>query len=121
MCSAHVTPSDSLLQIGVSHETAPLELRERLSGLADLWNSIASTDLSDLDEWVLLSTCNRLEIYVVTKLDSDFIVPRLLRSMEDAVGISDAGWTSHVYVHTGRRRRQAPVPCRSGPRIVRAR
>ena len=54
--------SDSfrLLAVGVSHHHAPLEVRERLY-LAD---GNASELASDLGEAVVLSTCNRTEVYL---------------------------------------------------------
>lgn len=59
----------SLTVIGVSHDTAPLEIRERFS----FTPSEASRTLEALrrdagvDEAVLLSTCNRTEIYVYSE------------------------------------------------------
>jgi glutamyl-tRNA reductase len=54
-----------LLVLGVSHHTAPIDLRERLafaaSDLADAVTSLARNPA--LGEVVLLSTCNRTELY----------------------------------------------------------
>ena len=52
--------STRLLAVGVSHHHAPLEVRERLY-LAD---GNASELASDLGEAVVLSTCNRTEVYL---------------------------------------------------------
>jgi glutamyl-tRNA reductase len=54
-----------LLVIGLNHETAPLEIRERLAfqehDLKDaLWQA---RSLSSVKEAMILSTCNRVEIY----------------------------------------------------------
>ena len=58
-----------LFAAGLSHKTAPVELRERLavkhSEIADLGASLKCR--GDLDEIVLLSTCNRVEIYGTTQ------------------------------------------------------
>jgi glutamyl-tRNA reductase len=55
--------------VGVNHKKAPIELRERLAVTAS--NLVArSAELGlrdDLDEIVLLSTCNRVEIYATTR------------------------------------------------------
>ncbi len=54
-----------LVAIGVSHKTAPIEVREKLAFFPDKINQ-ALTDLvaqTALVEAVLLSTCNRTEIY----------------------------------------------------------
>ena len=55
-----------LLVIGLNHETAPLEIRERLAfeehKLKDALWQVRS--LSSVKENMILSTCNRVEIYV---------------------------------------------------------
>jgi glutamyl-tRNA reductase len=59
-----------LLLVGMSHRTAPLELRERFAvddPRPALGKLVASPDV---DEGVLLSTCNRVEALVVTR-DAD--------------------------------------------------
>ena len=51
--------------VGMSHKTAPVELREQLAvDWADLVSRARSLkQLEGLEEIVLLSTCNRVEIY----------------------------------------------------------
>ena len=56
-----------LLAIGVSHKTAPVEVRERLV-LTDARAAEFLRDLhgvSEIQEVVALSTCNRTELYLV--------------------------------------------------------
>ena len=60
----------SILVIGVNHRTSPLALLERLT-LAPENLGKAVSGLSQRDnirEAVVLSTCNRTEVYVVTEL-----------------------------------------------------
>jgi glutamyl-tRNA reductase len=52
--------SDRLLAVGVSHHHAPLEVRERLY----LQDGQAAELASDLGDAVVLSTCNRTEVYL---------------------------------------------------------
>jgi glutamyl-tRNA reductase len=56
-----------LLALGISYKTAPVELRERVALLegraAGVLRELVSTD--QVDEAVVLSTCNRTEIYMV--------------------------------------------------------
>lgn len=58
-----------LLALGASHKTAPLALRERLAvsdaGAALLLDELA--EHPDITEAVLISTCNRLELYLVSR------------------------------------------------------
>ena len=55
----------SVLAIGLNHRTAPLELLERLSAPhGNLPKTLGRLDeLPNVDETVVLSTCNRLEVY----------------------------------------------------------
>src|SRR5207237_3800446 len=58
-----------LFAAGVSHKTAPVEIREQLAvqrnELVDLAQYLKW--FGHLDEMVLLSTCNRVEIYGTTR------------------------------------------------------
>src|SRR5213596_522755 len=58
-----------LIAAGISHKTAPVELREQLavkqSAIVDL--AFVLKCFGHLDEIVLLSTCNRVEIYGTTR------------------------------------------------------
>lgn len=56
----------TIILVGLNHRTAPLELREKLT-LTGYALSLALEDLHSeaLHEAVILSTCNRLEIYAV--------------------------------------------------------
>jgi glutamyl-tRNA reductase len=58
---AEPTPTARLLALGVSHHHAPLEVRERLY----LQDGHAAELAEALGEAVVLSTCNRTEIYLV--------------------------------------------------------
>ncbi|GAX35358.1 glutamyl-tRNA reductase [Nodularia sp. NIES-3585] len=54
--------------VGLSHKTAPVEIREKLS-IPEPQTESAIAHLSSyphIDEVAILSTCNRLEIYIVT-------------------------------------------------------
>src|SRR5688500_5652109 len=57
-----------LVAIGLSHHTAPVALRERFAfGEARVPATLQSLRDSGLaDEAVILSTCNRVELYVAT-------------------------------------------------------
>jgi glutamyl-tRNA reductase len=54
--------------VGLSHKTAPVEIREKLSIPEPQTESAIAHLLSypHIDEVAILSTCNRLEIYIVT-------------------------------------------------------
>jgi glutamyl-tRNA reductase len=81
---------------GLSHKTAPIELREQLaprhSELAD--RARISKSRGQLNEIVLLSTCNRVEIYGTTRgAESD--IKSLFKLLCSKPGELDA----YIYVH----------------------
>src|SRR5947199_3509323 len=81
---------------GLSHKTAPIELREQLapkhSELADRARILKSR--GQLDEIVLLSTCNRVEIYG-TKRGAESDIKSLFRLLCSKPGELDA----YIFVH----------------------
>ncbi len=92
-----------LLITGVSHKTAPVEIRERLAFREESLPA-ALADLKSRDgvaEAVILSTCNRVEITVTTddSVDPQSIVDSFLADHKaidpDAIG-------PHLYRHEGR-------------------
>jgi len=61
-----------LILVGLSHKTAPIEIREKLTFPANRQADALSrlTCRDDVLEAVIVSTCNRTEIYAVTTADS---------------------------------------------------
>ena len=84
--------------VGLNHKTAPLELRERLAvGLTNLGERAAELkELEDLDEIVLLSTCNRVEVYAAWRRPA-LVSPSLLGSLCHELH----DFRSYAYVHDG--------------------
>lgn len=58
-----------VILVGLNHRTAPVELRERIAFPEEGLDRSMETlyNLSNLDEGLILSTCNRVEIYAATK------------------------------------------------------
>jgi glutamyl-tRNA reductase len=86
-----------LLLVGLNHETAPLELRERAAftakGVAGALERLKEAGLSEV---ALLSTCNRTELYAMLPAND----PKpLVRFLEETAG-SD-GLASHLYLYEG--------------------
>ncbi len=61
------TGMSELLALGVSHKTAPVALRERLAFTEPQARELAESALASIEvrEAVVISTCNRTEIYLV--------------------------------------------------------
>ena len=62
-----------LTLVGLSHKTAPVEIREKLTFPANRQEEALAvlTQSSDVAEALILSTCNRTEVYAVTSTDVD--------------------------------------------------
>src|SRR6478736_3815363 len=90
-----------LLAVGISHRTAPVELRESVDfgrgGLETALSAIATRGVGR--EVVLLSTCNRSEIYLGA--DADAAADACARFMSDYHGISHDSIVPHLFVHRG--------------------
>jgi glutamyl-tRNA reductase len=89
-----------LLCIGVSHKTAPVEVRERLA-LPDARAAGFLRDLrgaADVHEAVAISTCNRTELYLVVgdPVEAESTVLAMLASH---AGIRPTGLASAIYSH----------------------
>ena len=89
-----------LLAIGVSHKTAPVEVRERLA-LPDARAAEFLRDLrgsGDVQEAVAISTCNRTELYLVVgdPVEAESTVLAMLASQ---AGIRPTGLASAIYSH----------------------
>jgi len=71
----------NIFVIGLSHHSSPVELREQFAfpgaKIPDALKSLRESGV--VDEAVILSTCNRVEIYATTKLTPDAAVVELRR------------------------------------------
>jgi glutamyl-tRNA reductase len=85
-----------LFVAGVSHKTAPVEIREQLAVQRDELVDVAHylKWFRHLDEVVLLSTCNRVEIYGTTRQSIDRLKSALQLLSSEPVDLDP-----HIYVH----------------------
>jgi len=89
-----------LLIIGVSHRTAPVAVRERLTvdpeavpaALAEL------TALAPVREAAMLATCNRVELYVAAD-DAERAATGLAEVLARRAGVAVADLAEHLYQH----------------------
>jgi glutamyl-tRNA reductase len=95
-----------VLLTGLSHKTAPIEIRERLdfsptalrATLTHFDATHHQAHLEDVREGVILSTCNRMEVYALVRdpeIASEAIVKLLSRSCD----ASPALFAQHLYLH----------------------
>jgi glutamyl-tRNA reductase len=87
-----------LLLVGISHRTAPVELRERVDfqarGVADALRALALR--GSAREAVVVSTCNRAELYVACD-EAAATRQDLVRFVGDFNGIAAADVAPHIY------------------------
>jgi glutamyl-tRNA reductase len=95
-----------LLLIGLSHRTAPVDIRERLtftpsmlrSSLTHFDSTHPQAHLESVSEGVILSTCNRLEIYTVVH-DPAAAKKAIIKFLRRACEIAPEQFTKHLYCH----------------------
>ena len=94
-----------IVVVGLSHKTAPVEIREKLaipeSRMGEALSRLCS--YQGVREGVLLSTCNRVEVYaVVDEIEAGY--GRIQDFMADAhLSLSSEQLNPHLYWHEGDR------------------
>jgi glutamyl-tRNA reductase len=91
-----------LAVVGLNHNTAPVEVRETLAVaeavLEDLYKRVLANDR--IYEAMVISTCNRVEYYIVT---DDFLcnVDSVLQIVAEQCAIDRAILQKYTYIHCG--------------------
>ncbi len=91
----------ALRVIGLSHHTAPVALRERLAFRAeDFSKALANILARGFHEAVILSTCNRVEIYCVSSTADD-PAPRIRAFLSEYHSVPESDFLPALYDHGG--------------------
>ncbi|MGD1002741.1 MAG: glutamyl-tRNA reductase [Candidatus Brocadiia bacterium] len=96
-----MTTPRTIQVVGLSHHTAPVEMREALAfPRARLPEALASMRaVEGVEEVVILSTCNRVEVYVCARAaQGDALVRDLLTNFH---GLSAESFERHLYTREG--------------------
>ncbi len=89
----------TLLAIGINYNTAPVSIRERLSFPAEtLYSSLQNlSQVVEIDEAAILSTCNRTEFYcTTTTANEQFLVDWVAQTKN----IDIASFKPYLYTHS---------------------
>jgi glutamyl-tRNA reductase len=88
---------DRLIAVGISHRTASVEDREALAMAPDTIPALLGRLRDDgfSNEAVILSTCNRTEVYTVPGEKGD--VGRLARWLAESGGVTERGISEKIY------------------------
>jgi glutamyl-tRNA reductase len=87
---------DRLICLGVSHRTAPVELRERFRTLG-----VGADLCPEVDEHAVLATCYRVELYAYLVDGVAEGREVLVDTLAEAHGADRSALTDHLYVHSG--------------------
>lgn len=89
-----------LLVVGLNHNTAPVELRERLAVKPDHSGTAANalTEIDGVHEAMFLATCNRVECYVVSKTSCQ-AESRVAEFLARLGNIDSKALSPHLFVH----------------------
>lgn len=89
--------------VGASHRTAPIELRERFAfGRAELPRALSALAEEGGSEAVVLSTCNRTEVYLASG-EGDPGIDRAVEILAARIGETPEQAARWLYVHRDRR------------------
>ena len=87
---------DRLVCLGLSHRTAPVELRERVGTLG-----LGAERCPGVEEHVSLTTCYRVELYAYLSGGVEEAREELIGVLAGTHGVDRALLTDHLYVHAG--------------------
>ena len=87
---------DRLVCLGLSHRTAPVELRERVGALG-----LGAERCPGVDEHVALTTCYRVELYAYLSGGVEEAREELIGVLAGTHGVDRSLLADHLYVHAG--------------------
>lgn len=87
---------ERLVCLGLSHRTAPVELRERFGTLG-----LGAERCPEVQEHAVLSTCYRVELYAYLVGGVEHAREALVDALADAHEVDRAALVEHLYVHEG--------------------
>ncbi len=92
----------NIIVVGLSHKTAPVDIREKITFPADNIDEPLKQikNLPSCFESMILSTCNRAEIYAAVK-DPDKGAGEIKSFIAESKGVPLSQFAEHLYVHEG--------------------
>ena len=91
----------NILAIGLNHKTAPIDVREKLAfGTGDVIRALRQLKVRFAGgEFVLLSTCNRVELYIAAKTEVGVTVESVAEFLSEFHSIEVKSFHEHLYVY----------------------
>ncbi|WP_426357004.1 glutamyl-tRNA reductase [Pseudocolwellia sp. HL-MZ19] len=91
----------SIVAVGINHKTAPVSVREKISFNPDALSTALQSMLDTVKckEAVILSTCNRTELYLVQDEAIDVTQERLINWLEQYHNVPASTILPSLYIH----------------------
>ncbi len=91
-----------IVVVGLSHKTAPVEIRERFSfDQEDLEAGLDALFSKEyIEECLIVSTCNRVEVYAVSE-NPDTCVDSIKGFLSEFHSVPEETFSSYLYISTG--------------------
>jgi len=91
----------SIVAVGINHKTAPVSVREKISFNPDALSTALQSMLDTVKckEAVILSTCNRTELYLVQDETIDITQERLINWLEQYHNVPASTILPSLYIH----------------------
>ncbi len=87
--------------VGINHHTAPVNLREKAAVRAGRIQDVLAMLKAHLGHGVVLSTCNRTEVYTVESSDRAYCTGGF-NFLKSHFGVAEEELAEHIYRYTGR-------------------
>ncbi len=89
--------------VGLSHKTAPIEVRERLALSPELGEKLLGelVHRPEISEAFVISTCNRVEIVAACKSGESADLQHVIGAARAVIGEYAPGVDAHLYAHMG--------------------
>ncbi|MDI9548332.1 MAG: glutamyl-tRNA reductase [Chloroflexota bacterium] len=95
------TANSALICVGLSHRSSSMQQRECLANVVDHWAERCLQACPDGAEWALLSTCNRIELYLAIEGAPADVVTELRRCTAAVTGLGEHELADTFYISTG--------------------
>ncbi|HDR47211.1 MAG TPA: glutamyl-tRNA reductase [Geoalkalibacter subterraneus] len=92
----------NIIVVGLSHKTAPVEIREKVAFAPTAMEKPlhALVALPSVTEGLIVSTCNRVELYVTSR-DTEEAISQLMHFLADFHQLQVDDLAPHLYAHKG--------------------
>jgi glutamyl-tRNA reductase len=92
----------TILVMGVSHRTAPVDVREKFAASSDALPQVLARLAArpELREALFLSTCNRVEVFAATRRP-DAAIAAIVETLAERAGIQPADIEQYLYKQQG--------------------